>query len=111
MFDVVWSTEVIEHIYYIHNYLFEMNRILKLDGLFIMTTPYHGLIKNLAIVLFGFEKHFCNFLGGHIRFFSNKCLRRLFKKFGFEIIEKQYIGRIWPISKSVYIVGRKTEDV
>ena len=111
MLDMVWSTEVIEHIYYIHNYLFEINRILKLGGLFIITTPYHGLLKNLAIVLFGFDRHFCNIRGGHIRFFSNKCLNGLFRKFGFEIIEKKYIGRIWPMSKSVYMVGRKIKDV
>jgi 2-polyprenyl-6-hydroxyphenyl methylase/3-demethylubiquinone-9 3-methyltransferase len=111
MFDVVWSTEVIEHIYYIYNYLFEMNRILKLGGLFVITTPYHGLLKNLAIVLFGFDKHFCNIKGGHIRFFSNKCLEKLFNRFGFKIIEKKYIGRIWPFSKSIYLVGRKIKDV
>jgi len=111
IFNVVWSTEVIEHIYYIHNYLFEINRILKLGGLFIITTPYHGLLKNLAIVLFGFDRHFCNIRGGHIRFFSNKCLDRWFDEFGFKIIEKKYIGRFWPVSKSFYIVGRKIKDV
>jgi len=68
-FDVAWSTEVIEHIYYIHNYLFEINRILKLGGIFIITTPYHGLIKNFSIVLFGFDKHFCNIRGGILDFF------------------------------------------
>ncbi len=109
-FDVVWSTEVIEHIFYVYNYLHEINRILKQNGIFVITTPYHGLIKNLAIVLFGFDRHFCNIRGGHIRFFSNKYLEILFKKFGFEIIEKEYIGRIWPISKSIYMVGRKIKD-
>jgi len=29
---------------------------------------------------------------GNIRFFSNKCLNGLFKRFGFKIIEKKYIG-------------------
>lgn len=37
------------------------------------------------------KRHFCNFRGGHIRFFSNKCLETLFEKFGFRIIEKKYI--------------------
>lgn len=110
-FDVAWSTEVIEHIYYVYNYLHEINRILKPKGVFIITTPYHGLIKNFAIVLFGFDKHFCNIGGGHIRFFSNKCLEKLFNRFGFKIIEKKYIGRTWPFSKSIYVVGEKIKDV
>ena len=110
-FDVVWSTEVIEHIYYVYNYLHEINRILKPNSILCITTPYHGLIKNLIIVLLGFDKHFCNIRGGHIRFFSNKCLEKLFNKFGFKVIEKRYIGRIWPLSKSIYLVGRKIKDV
>jgi len=109
-FDVVWSTEVIEHIYDVYTYLHEMNRVLKPNGLFIITTPYYGLIKNLAIIAFGFDKHFCNIEGGHIQFFSAGCLKSLFKRFGFEIIEKNYIGRIRPLSKSIYMVGRKIRD-
>ena len=74
-FDVVWSTEVIEHIYDVYSYLRGMNRVLKLNGLFIITTPYHGLIKNLAIVLFGFDKHFCNIEGGIFGSFRQDVLR------------------------------------
>jgi len=107
IFDVVWSTEVIEHIYDVYTYLHEVNRVLKSNGLFIMTTPYHGLIKNLAIVLFRFDTHFCNIEGGHIRFFSIRRLAELFKRVSFKIIETKHIGRIWPMCKSVYIVGRK----
>ena len=110
-FDVIWSTEVIEHIFDVYTYLQEVNRALKPNGFFIITTPYHGLIKNLAIVLFGFDKHFCNIEGGHIRFFSSRCLKRLFERFSFEVIEKKYIGRIWPICKSIFLVGKKLRDV
>lgn len=109
-FDVVWSTEVIEHIYDVYTYIREINRVLKPKGLFVLTTPYHGLIKNLAIALFSYDKHFCNIEGGHIRFFSNRCLEGLFERFGFKVIEKKYIGRVWPVSKSIYIVGRKLRD-
>lgn len=109
-FNAVWSSEVIEHIYDIYNYFREVNRILKPGGLFIFTTPYHILIKNLGIILFNFDKHFCNIEGGHIRFFSGRCLKKLLKRFDFQIIEKKYIGRIWPFSKSIYIVGKKISN-
>jgi ubiquinone/menaquinone biosynthesis C-methylase UbiE len=45
IFDVVWSTEVIEHLYHVQRYLHEINRVLKPNGLFILTAPYHGIIK------------------------------------------------------------------
>ena len=109
-FEIVWSSEVIEHIFCVYEYLTEINRVLKTKGYYILTTPYHGLIKNMLIVLFGFDKHFCNIEGGHIRFFTNKYLYRLLYRFGFEVIESIYIGRIPPIAKSVYIVSRKVRD-
>src|SRR5262249_52365488 len=48
-FDVVWSTEVLEHLFDIEQALNEIYRVLKPGGLFVLTTPYHGLLKNLAI--------------------------------------------------------------
>ena len=79
--DFVFSSEVIEHIYDIENAFLEISRILKPGGKLLLTTPYHGLIKNLLIVLFAFDKHF-NPAGSHIRFFSKKSLFSLLKKAG-----------------------------
>lgn len=110
-FDVVWSCEVIEHIFDVDTYLKELNRVLELNGLFIMTTPYHGLLKNLLVVLLRFNHHFCNIEGGHIRFFTNGSLKALLKKSGFEVIERRYIGRFRPFSNCIYVVGRKSRDI
>lgn len=109
-FDVVFSTEVIEHILGFHEMLSEMNRVLKAGGWIILTTPYHGLIKNLLIVLFGFDRHFCNIEGGHIRFFTNKLLKRLLTKHGFETLKVSYIGRIPIMARSVFVAARKVTD-
>jgi len=103
-FDVVWSTEVIEHIY-------GVNRALKLKGLFFITTLRHRLLNNPTIVLCGFGKHFCNIEGRHIRFFSPRQLEGLFRRFGREVIEKRDFGRIGPICKSAYMVGKQVKDV
>lgn len=110
-FDVVFSTEVIEHIHGIYEMFAEMNRVLKKEGMLILTTPYHGLIKNLGIMLFGFDRHFNNIEGGHIRFFTKKFLNKLLDMFGFEVLEIKYIGRIRPIAKSIYMVARKIKHV
>lgn len=109
-FDVIFSTEVIEHVLGIYDMFSEMNRVLKKGGVLVLTTPYHGLIKNLLVVLFNFDRHF-DVEGGHIRFFTEKFLIKILKNFGFAVIETEYIGRIRPIPKSIYIVTRKINDL
>ena len=110
-FSVVFCTEVIEHVLGIYEMLMEMNRVLKQGGTLILTTPYHGLIKNLLLVLCGFERHFSNIEGGHIRFFTGRFLKNLLNEFGFEIIETKYIGRVRPIAKSIFIAAIKTRNL
>jgi len=106
-FDIIFSNETIEHVYGTYKMFSEMNRVLKRGGHLILTTPYHGRVKNLLIALFRFDKHFNNIEGGHIRFFTDNFLIKVFNNFGFNVIEARHIGRIRPIAKSVYIVGRK----
>lgn len=110
-FDGIYSFEVIEHVLDIYTMLAEMTRVLKLGGIVSLTTPFHGLIKNLFLVLFNFDKHFCNIEGGHIRFFSNRHLRKLLNEFGFQIIECKLYGRFWPLSKGMYVVARKIDRI
>ncbi len=109
-FDAVFASEVVEHIYDVGTMFAEMNRVLRPGGLVIITTPYHGLIKNLFIVLFGFERHF-NVEGGHIRFFTVRSCHAVLEKYGFEVIKIRYYGRIRPISKGMFIVAVKKRDV
>lgn len=87
----------------------EMNRVLRVGGILILTTPYHGLCKNIMITLAGFDNHFNNIEGDHIRFFTKKFLCRLFDKYGFQLIDTKYIGRIRPFSKGIYMVARKVK--
>ncbi len=52
-FDLVVSTEVIEHLYSPRAYIKSCFEALRPGGRFICTTPYHGYLKNLAISLVG----------------------------------------------------------
>ncbi len=106
-FDVVWATEVLEHIFEIHSTLSEINRVLKDGGLFILTVPYHGLIKNLAVALLGFDNHYNPDIS-HIRFFTLKTLEGSLRKSGFETVSWCGVGRLWPFYKSMFVVARKT---
>lgn len=106
-FDAIYTFEVIEHVLDTYTMLAEMNRTLKPGGVLVLTTPFHGLIKNLFLVTFNFDKHFCNIQDGHIRFFTNKHLKRLLGEFGFEVFEQRCYGRVWPVSMQTYLSARK----
>ncbi len=105
-FDLVWSTEVLEHIFDPSNALSEINRILKPGGLLVLTTPYHGMIKNLAIMIVGFDRHF-DVLGSHIRFFTRKSLSRCLENAGFDLLHFEGFGRTWPLYRSAFVVASK----
>ena len=107
--DFIFSSEVLEHIYDVENAFSEIARILKPGGRLLLTTPYHGLLKNVLITLFSFNKHF-NPVGPHIRFFTKKSLFSLLKKNGFEIITHGYYGRFYPISHSIFVLAEKREN-
>ena len=104
--DFIFSSEVIEHIYDTENAFSEISRILKSGGKLLLTVPYHGLIKNILIMFFAFDKHF-NPTGPHIRFFSKRTLFSLLKKNGFEIEKYGFYGRFYPLSHSIYILAKK----
>jgi len=104
--DFIFSSEVIEHIYNTENAFREMSRVLRPGGEVLLTTPHHGLIKNLILVLFGFDKHF-NPTSPHVRFFSKKSLFSLLRQSGFEILKHGYYGRFYPVSHSIFVLAKK----
>lgn len=108
-YDIVLSSEVIEHLYDPNSYLTNINCWLKKGGHLVITAPYHGYLKNIAIALLNkWDKHHTtDWEGGHIRFFSKKTLSEMLIKNGF-IIKKFYgVGRFLFFWKSMIIVARK----
>ena len=69
---------------------------LKPEGKFILTTPYHGYLKNLALAVSGkMDDHFTALWdGGHIKFFSVSTLSKLLEAESCTEIEFKYAGRI-----------------
>ncbi len=107
-FGAVWCSEVIEHIMEVDDFLKEVRRVMKPGGILIITTPYHGFIKNLFIVLFKFHRHF-NVLGSHIRFFDKHSLASSFERTRFTPLSYGGIGRFWPMYRTWFVVARKEE--
>jgi SAM-dependent methyltransferase len=106
-FLAVWCSEVLEHIFDVHAALSELNRVLVLNGFFILTVPYHCLVKNLPIALNGFERHYNPYVS-HVRFFTRKSLQICLEHSGFTVISWEGIGRFWPFWMSFFVVARKT---
>jgi len=108
-FDAVVSSEVVEHMYRPRDLLEVAFSILRPGGLLLLTTPYHGYLKNLAIVLSGrFDKP-VNPLwdGGHIKFFSPRTLAALVSVSGFTDVDFSYFGRGPLLWKSMVCLARK----
>ena len=105
-FDMVFSSEVIEHLFDVGTYLMAINHLLKDGGTLVLTTPYHGLLKNLSIDLLNYARHY-DPLGQHIRFFDTKSMNACLTQFGFKVDHWWGYGRPWPFWKSFFVVATK----
>lgn len=105
-FAAVWSSEVLEHLFDVHAALSEINRVLTMGGVFVLTTPHHGMVKNIIIALRNFDHHYNPYLS-HIRFFTGKTLDMCLQRAGFRIETFSGVGRRWPVWRSSFVVARK----
>ena len=108
-FDCIISLDVIEHLYSPEKFLFNMYNNLASDGALILSTPYHGYLKNLMLSLCGRWDHHFGALdeGGHIKFFSEETLKKLLNATGFKNVKFSNAGRFPYIWKSIICVAYK----
>lgn len=106
-FDTIISTEVIEHLYDPRNYIKFCKKILSKSehGQLIISTPYHGYLKNIFLSISGkMDDHFTVLWdGGHIKFWSKRTLIALVNEFGFAVKEFIGVGRVKYIWKSMIL--------
>lgn len=109
LFDLVVSTEVIEHLYSPQLLVQFAHSVLTDKGKLIITTPYHGYLKNLALSLFDKwdHHHTAHWEGGHIKFWSKKTLTTLLETHGFHVNKATGVGRAPYLWKSMVIVAEK----
>jgi 2-polyprenyl-3-methyl-5-hydroxy-6-metoxy-1,4-benzoquinol methylase len=107
--DVVVSTEVIEHLYEPRAFVRRACDLLKPGGHLILSTPYHGYLKNLGLaVAGGFDRHFTALWdGGHIKFWSYRTLTTLLRQLQFEDFRFSGAGRLPFLWKSMVISCRR----
>ena len=83
-FDLVFCAETIEHVRDVQLLLSEVRRVLAPGGTLALTTPAHGRLTGLAVLVRGFEGAF-DPLSPHVRFFTARSLRRLLGELGFDV--------------------------
>jgi SAM-dependent methyltransferase len=95
-FDLVVSSDVIEHLYRPQDLLNCAVRMLRPNGWLVIGTPYHGYLKNLALSLLDRwdAHHGVHWDGGHIKFFSVKSLSQMVGAAGFEVDGFRFFGRV-----------------
>jgi 2-polyprenyl-6-hydroxyphenyl methylase/3-demethylubiquinone-9 3-methyltransferase len=111
-FDAVVSLEVVEHIYYPRKYAACVYDLLERGGVALISTPYHGYWKNLALALTGkMDEHFTAlWTHGHIKFWSRDTLGQLLDEAGFANIQFRRVGRIPLLAKSMIAIAEKPSE-
>lgn len=110
-FPAVISLEVIEHVYAPRDYAATVYDLLKPGGTAIISTPYHGYLKNLALAASGkMDQHFTALWeNGHIKFWSIQTLTTLLQEAGFRNIRFVRVGRVPALAKSMIAVAQRPE--
>jgi 2-polyprenyl-3-methyl-5-hydroxy-6-metoxy-1,4-benzoquinol methylase len=108
-FDLVYSLEVIEHLYDPRAFVSGCHAATAHGGRFIVSTPYHGYLKNLSLSLFDKWDFHADplFDGGHIKFFSKKTLALLIESVGFKNLKFVGSGRAPYLWRSMLVAATK----
>jgi SAM-dependent methyltransferase len=89
--DLVWCSEVLEHVPDTAGLLSEARRVLRTGGRLLVTTPSHDLPRRALLALLRWEPHF-DPLGQHVRFYTRRSLGRVLDTFAFEDVHITGIG-------------------
>jgi SAM-dependent methyltransferase len=91
-FDVVWSSEVIEHVADTARWMSEVRRVLRPGGRLLLTTPSHGRLRLAVGGLERYSEPLCD----HLHLYTARSLRDLLTDFDFDQVEVRGAGG-WPL--------------
>jgi SAM-dependent methyltransferase len=87
-FDLVWASEVIEHVADTGRWLSEVRRVLAPGGRLLITTPSHGRLRVAAL---GVER-LSEPLGDHLHLYTRASLRSLLEEYAFGQVSVRAAG-------------------
>lgn len=98
-FDIVTATEIIEHLESPRAFLREVHRLLKPDGIVIVTTPnIADWVGRLKLLMTGELRFFDegNYrFNHHISPITHTQMRLMLTEVGFELLETAHVGRLY----------------
>lgn len=97
-FELVWASEVIEHVIDTARWLSEVRRVLAPGGRLLVTTPSHG---RLRVALLGLER-FSEPLGDHLHLYTRQSLLTLLDEFGFSEVHVRAVEGPPLLRRSLY---------
>lgn len=83
-FDLVLCAETLEHVRDVQLLLSEARRVLRPGGRLAVTTPAHGRLTGLEVLVRGFERRF-EPLSPHLHFFTGRSLAGTLDSLGFDV--------------------------
>jgi 2-polyprenyl-6-hydroxyphenyl methylase/3-demethylubiquinone-9 3-methyltransferase len=106
-YDAVVAVEVVEHLLDPRLAVRRMREALRPGGLLVLTTPFHGYWKNLALALTGkMDAHFTALWdGGHVKFWSPRTIRTLLAEAGYADVSVRGAGRFPPLWASMVVTA------
>jgi len=87
-FELVWASEVIEHVADTGRFLEQVHRVLAPAGRLLVTTPAHG---RLLLALGGIGR-FSEPLGDHLHLYSRASLAAVLRRLGFRQVSVRAVG-------------------
>jgi ubiquinone/menaquinone biosynthesis C-methylase UbiE len=87
-FDLLWASEVIEHVADTGRWLSEIRRVLKPSGRLLITTPAHPRLR----LLLGGIGRYSEPLGDHLHLYDRRSLQTVLTEFGFRPVQIQTVG-------------------
>jgi SAM-dependent methyltransferase len=87
-FDLVWASEVIEHVADTARWLSEVRRVLSPRGRLLVTTPNH---PRAALLVYGLERY-SDPLSDHLHLYTRRSLATLLNEFGFDGVRVRTAG-------------------
>lgn len=108
-FPIVVSLEVVEHVFYPRKYAKAVYDLLEPGGVAYISTPYHSYFKNLVLAATGkMDAHFTALWDyGHIKFWSQETLTKLFAEVDLKVERYLRVGRMPILAKSMIAIVRK----
>ena len=105
-FDVIFCSEVVEHLPIISVFLEECGRVLKKGGTLLLTTDNPTYIKNRISFLFGKADFLVH--QPHVHLYTPSKMQELLEENGFSVLKKKNIGNfVFASWGDVYLIVAK----